>query len=60
MRNAETILGIIRDRGSRGLPLERYTEVLTLTALSPCLMVPGCPQEADSRDGGTSRAHLAA
>ena len=23
MRNAETLLGIIRDRGRRGLPLER-------------------------------------
>ena len=28
MRNAETLLGIIRDRGKRGLPLERVYRLL--------------------------------
>ena len=28
MRNAETILGLIRERGSKGLPLERVYKLL--------------------------------
>ena len=33
MRNAETILGIIRDRGTRGLPLENVYRLLYNPAL---------------------------
>ena len=68
MRNAETVLGIIRDRGRRGLPLERvyrllFNRDLYLLAYGKIArnrgaMTPGAtPETVDGMTPGEDRCH---
>src|SRR3977135_3562218 len=68
MRNAETVLGLIRDRGRRGLPLERVYRLLFnrnlyllaygKIASNAGAMTPGAtPETVDGMARGQNRCH---